>query len=397
MKLTTLLSAFFVGLSSFVYAQSIHFVKPADTDPSIDLRLEPHIVVTPEANLRKDKLLVFFPGTYGTAGGYGEFLQHAADSGIYALGLNYPNDTAFADVCRNTQDADCFEKGRLEIFDGQDRHPDIEVNASNSIKNRLEKALLYLHETYPNENWDRFITNDTTNWSKLILSGHSQGAGHAGIISKHRSVARVIMFAGMDFFTNGLRPADWIAKEGLTNGDKLYGFTHLRDPGFFVANPPIQVRTWTNYGMDTFGPLTNVDTADVASLKSHMLCSDLEPKSANGVSNNYHGGLIVDPYIPVSSGKIVYLNTWSYLLGLGSAESTVGISEYESEIEVSVKNGRVQLTQSVEELSLYSLVGQELGSCKNCRTIAVPIQNETLVVITKSNGKIHSEKVMLRK
>lgn len=366
MKRIAILSTIILGLSFLSHAQTLHFVKPADTDPSINLRLEPHIVVTPELSLRKNRLLVFFPGTYGTAGGYGEFLQHAADSGIYALGLNYPNDTSFADVCRNTQDPDCHEKGRLEIFDGQDRHPDIEVNQSNSIKNRLEKALLYLDETYPNENWAQFLMNDTTDWSKLILSGHSQGAGHAGIISKHRLVARVIMFAGIDFFTNGLRPADWIAKEGLTDGDKLYGFTHLRDPGFFVANPPIQVRTWTDYGMDVYGPLTNVDTAEVEKLSSHMLCSDLQPKNANGVNNNYHGGLIVDPYIPVSAGKIVYLKTWSYLLGLESEKSTVGIEVRHSFPDYTITANAIHFSKIMDEIGVHALDGKLIKHCKAC-------------------------------
>ncbi len=386
MKRIALLSTVILGLSFLSQAQTIHFVKPADTDPSINLRLESHIVVTPETSLRKDKLLVFFPGTYGVSAGYAEFLLHAADSGIYALGLNYPNDTSFADVCRNTQDPECFEKGRLEIFDGKNRHPAIDVNESNSIKNRLEKALLYLDETYPNENWDKFIMNDTTNWSKLILAGHSQGAGHAGIISKHRSVARVIMFAGIDFFTTGLRPADWIAKDGETSSDKLYGFTHLRDPGFFVANPPIQVRTWTNYGMDVFGPLTNVDTADVESLKSHMLCSDLEPKTANGVSDNYHGSLVVDAYIPRVNGEIVYLSTWNYLLGLSLENSTVGIDEMHSFPDYSMNHQTVYFSELMDEIRIHTLDGKMLNACTSCSIINLG-DEKLLMLQVKQKGQ----------
>lgn len=177
------------------------FVAPHDTDPEITTNLSGHYVSIDRSVPQKNQLFIFFPGTHGIAANYEILNNTVAEMGFHAINLTYPNDTAVNSLCggMNT-DLDCYANVRLEILDGTDRTPLVDVNRANSAENRIIKLLIYLRSQYPNDNWGQFLIDDSTiNWSKIIVSGHSQGGGHAGILGRYHSVARVVMFAAMDY------------------------------------------------------------------------------------------------------------------------------------------------------------------------------------------------------
>ena len=111
------------------------------------------------------------------------------------------------------------------------------MDTNNCIERRTLKLLQYLHNNYPSENWEHYFSGNQINWNKIIVTGHSQGGGHPGIISKIKQVDRVAMFAAMDWITLLNRNADWITWNGPTPTDRYYGFIHQDDELLTLIRP----------------------------------------------------------------------------------------------------------------------------------------------------------------
>ncbi len=121
-------------------------------------------------------------------------------------------------------DLDCYGKVRLEIIDGTDRTGLVGVNRANSVENRLIKLLQYMLRNYPNAGWEQFLeSGQSIKWSFIVTSGHSQGGGHAAILAKYHKIARVVMFAAMDYNGRVMKPANWIGANNATPAPAYYG------------------------------------------------------------------------------------------------------------------------------------------------------------------------------
>jgi hypothetical protein len=299
-----------------LYAQrQSYFIPPRDTDPQIDTDLQSHYAALNKSVPSKNQLFLFFPGTGGTPFFQQQLNNAAAELGFHVIGLNYPNDQAVnGDLCVGASaDLDCYAKVRLEIKDGVDRTPLISITRANSIENRLIKLLVYLRAQFPDDGWGQYLTNeDTIKWSSIVVSGHSQGAGHAGIIGRYHFVARVVMFAGMDYSGREMKPANWIAVPASTPNatpeERFYGFSHQRDEAVnFVI---LSAQVWPAYGMNAFGPVVNVESAAPPYGNTHSLTSNLDTPT-----DNYHGSVAVDRNLALQADGIpVYKPVWEYLL-----------------------------------------------------------------------------------
>ena len=298
-----------------LYAQrQSYFIPPRDTDPQIDTDLQPHYVALDKSVPSKNQLFLFFPGTGGTPFFQQQLNNAAADLGFHVIGLNYPNDQAVnGDLCGGASaDLDCYAKVRLEIKDGVDRTSLISVTRANSIENRLIKLLGYLSARFPDDGWGQYLENNTIKWSAIVVSGHSQGGGHAGIIGRYHLVARVVLFAAMDYNGRAQSPANWIAMPGSTPNatpeERFYGFSHARDDSVNFAILSAQV--WPAYGMNAFGPVVNVESAAPPYGNTHSLTSNLDTPTGN-----YHGSVAVDRNLALQAdGTPVYKPVWEYLL-----------------------------------------------------------------------------------
>jgi hypothetical protein len=298
-----------------VYAQrQTLLINPQSTDPEISANLEPHYVAINRIAPRKNQLFVFLPGTGGLPQYYQLISNRAADLGFHVINLNYPNDEAVRDLCgAPNADLDCYAKVRLEIKDGTDRTDQVNVNRANSIENRLVKLLIHLQAQFPSDYWTQFLGgNSQIQWSKIVVAGHSQGGGHAGIIGRFHPVSRVIMFAAMDF--NGLAgaPANWIARPettpNATTPDRFFGFSHMRDES--VNFNVLTTRIWTAYGMNSYGAVVNVDALAPPYNNTHSLTTDFNCGNANA-----HGCIVVDALTPVgTNGTAIFRPVWEYLL-----------------------------------------------------------------------------------
>lgn len=319
-----ILSSLFVILvttSVLSQTQSI-FVNPQTTDPQIDTFLSPHFVARNPSTTPRNQLLVFFPGTGGTPVAYRTFVTLAADMGYHAIGLNYVNGEAVNELCGPMLDLNCYGNFRLEILDGTDRSNLVSVNRANSIENRLMRLLIYMQQINPAANWAQFLDGQNgIRWDKLVVAGHSQGGGHAGIIGKNHRVARVIMFAAMDFSGALNSVANWIVAAGVTPNADFYGFSHQQDEE--VNYTLLSTRAWTAYGMNAFGAPVNVDNSAPPYSNTHSLNSNF-PTIPSG--SNYHGAVVVDTRFPVDiNGVSIYEPVWRYLLNTNSALSLLSL------------------------------------------------------------------------
>jgi len=72
-----------------------------------------------------------------------------------------------------------------------------EVLPENALRSRLGDLLVYLNSMYPDEGWSEFISfKGFPKWKKMIVSGHSQGAGHAAYLAMKFKTRGTIMISG---------------------------------------------------------------------------------------------------------------------------------------------------------------------------------------------------------
>lgn len=291
-------------------------VSPFKTHFAID-RFRPkgkakHLVFINPTVTQKNLLLIHFPGTGGVAENAEFWLGNAANQGFHVIGLAYINDITIGSICGDSSDPNCFENARLEVIDGVDSTPDLLVRKFDSIEFRIIKLLENMQFFYPNENWGQFLdARGRPIWSKIVLSGHSQGGGHAALMAKTRNVARVIQFASTaDFSSFFNAPATWLSKPSITPNGRYFGFGHQRDQ-IVLQNRLLQ--NWTALGMNAFGSPILVDSIAPPYQNSHQLYTNLPPRNGS----NFHGAMISDELVPLgANNQPVFIPVWNYLLNL---------------------------------------------------------------------------------
>lgn len=236
-------------------------VTPSQACKSITQFNGPHQIYSP-ASTAKNILSIFYPGTGALASDYTLLLQRGAIRGYHVIGLNYPNSDSINAICNRPNAGgalSCFGDTREEILTGVDKSKFVSIDSNNSIEGRILALLKYLANKRPNENWDQFYSNNQINWSKIYVSGHSQGSGHAGYQGKLRNVSRVTLYSGIsDFSVTQLTLPTWMSLPQVSLNGSYYGFIHANDTiANFSGNPNQVTDAWANpLGMS--GDLTNV-------------------------------------------------------------------------------------------------------------------------------------------
>lgn len=94
---------------------------------------------------------------------------------------------------------------------------------------RIFKLLIYLDEHFPGEGWNAYYTKNAVLWHKIIVLGHSQGGGHAGLLGKYYRVRKVIMYSALDWNAALNQPATWYKKMGATSLSRYYAVNSVYD------------------------------------------------------------------------------------------------------------------------------------------------------------------------
>ena len=211
------------------------------------------------------KLLVHIPGTGSSPTTHhvgSDFLRAAHSVGWASISLSY-EWANYADSQKNTE---CMNRGNpvcqkmlaayhRDVSFGGSTCPLSNTHVSGSIVGRLGALLLYLAKVRSaDEEWSSFLVDggaemmmkeggeDVTiediissiNWTRIILTGHSQGAGHAAYIGQEIEVGRLVLFSGpQEGFVLSDSPDDpqyhWLDNEFKTKN--VYGMMHRNEEG----------------------------------------------------------------------------------------------------------------------------------------------------------------------
>lgn len=299
------------------------YIYPSLTDPALTNFNDQHFVaLTTNASARLNKLLLHLPGSGHEPWQATNFILTAASLGYHAISIKYQNVPTIATFCTINSDLDCFRSVTEENITGafwadDDTNATKQVTLTDSITNRVVKLLTFLstNALAADQDWNQFLGPDGIQWSKVAVSGHSQGGSCALMLTKMYAVDRAALFSTVDWIrvpTND-RPT-WFAASGATPPERLYGFTHFED--FGGDNHEEQPTIWQDLGMTAFGPILRVENYALPFAGSHTLTTLLRPGSTkeNG-ELEYHPAVIIDRAIPTNAtGGVTWVPVWSYML-----------------------------------------------------------------------------------
>lgn len=284
---------------------------PSETSTQIDqFNDEMHYAWISNTAVLTNHLLVHLPGTFGAPSNSRRFGTLAAQHGLHSLSLYYPNSKAAATACSSSADADCFDNFRQEICYGDQLSGDVDVRPGNDIRSRLIAALEWLNTQYPGEGWGNYLNNGEPVWSNIIISGHSQGSGHAAYIAVHQSVSRCLMFGGPNDYSDHFKDIpNWQKGAIATPAENFYSFAHEDDK---VADFALMQPQWDALGLTDAVGLTNIDDGNppYGSAQALSTAKKSRPRTAT------HSSVIVDAVTPLDrNGNADFSPVWTYMLG----------------------------------------------------------------------------------
>lgn len=185
-------------------------------------------------------------------------------------------------------------------------------SARHDHRPRILKCHERHHDSHPPHRPLKNFRVNAILWNKLIVCGHSQGAGMAAMLAKTRVTDRCVMFTDMDWWVAGNRFYNWISATTQTTVDRWCFLAHERDqPLGFTAMQACAVAL----DVSRYGASVKAESSTSASFGGrHFLSTNLEPAPAQSAS--YHGCPIVDAATPRQADGVtpVFKTLWDYLL-----------------------------------------------------------------------------------
>jgi hypothetical protein len=268
-------------------------VQPSALDTAVKAFDEPSVVLSPAGASAQTPLVLFLSGTGGKPANTLPLLKVIAGQGYRVIGLEYDDEPAVAQVCPRDPDPGCSEAFRRMRIYGQAAASPVSNPVAESIEARLTALLRSLDRTRPSEGWGAYLKDNRPDWSRMVVSGLSQGAGMAALIAKDHEVLRVVLFSSPWDWTGPARaPAPWLSKPSATAPDRWFAEYHRREntaPALRRAYAALQI------------PADHIRVFD----------HDIPDRFAAGTArspNPYHGLTIRDP---------AYEADWRAMFGSG--------------------------------------------------------------------------------
>jgi dienelactone hydrolase len=207
-------------------------VNPRETDAKIERFLAPNYVVFEKQAPASAPLLVFMPGTGGMPRNTSDFADVAAHQGYKVIGLAYDDEPAVAQTCPRNPDPRCSQLVREKRIYGDGGTDLIDDRPEESIVHRLTALLTLLDARHPGEGWSAYIENGQPRWSRIAVSGLSQGAGMAAYIARRAEVYRVVLFSSpWDNYGRNKQLAPWLTDgRSATPPDRWFAAYHAKEP-----------------------------------------------------------------------------------------------------------------------------------------------------------------------
>jgi hypothetical protein len=217
-------------LHAQVAAPSQEMVRPSLADPAVREFDENNVILTPPGVARDAPLAIFLPGTNGKPMNALRLMNVVAGQGYRVIGLSYNDAPAVAQVCPRDPNPQCAAGFReMRIF-GQG--PALVTNPDDeTIEARLAALLQFLNREHPDDGWSQYLAqNGRPQWSRIAVSGLSQGAGMAAYIAKTHLVYRVVLFSSpWDTTGRDRRPAPWLYRPSATPTELWWAERHVRE------------------------------------------------------------------------------------------------------------------------------------------------------------------------
>ena len=261
-------------------------IKPSEADASITRFDDPNLVLFNADAGEGAQLVVFMPGTNGTPRNTRLLLSVVANQGYRVIGLEYNDEPAVVQVCPRDPNPKCSGDFRQKRIFGDDVTSVVDNSPQEAIVTRLVKLLQYLDAKHPDEHWSGYLKGGEPDWSRIVVSGLSQGAGMAAYIAKRKPVARVVLFSSpWDFSGRSRELAPWIYGPSATPPERWFAEYHKRE-----NTADLLAQSYKALGI----PEANVRIFD----------ADLPPNHQG--DNPYHGSTIKLP---------VYVPDWQAMFG----------------------------------------------------------------------------------
>ncbi|WP_297513710.1 hypothetical protein [uncultured Caulobacter sp.] len=209
---------------------TVYQVKPSEADPAVAQFDEPNLIFRPREAGARTPLVLFLSGTGGRPAGGRVLLETVAAQGYPAISLAYNDVPAVVQVCPRDPDPACSSDfRRMRVF-GDGPSKAVSNSRAESIQARLAALLVKLEKDHPGEGWGGYLKGGAPDWSRIVVSGLSQGAGMAAWIARQTPVARVVLFSSpWDFTAPGPKLAPWIDGPGATPPDRWYAAYNSRE------------------------------------------------------------------------------------------------------------------------------------------------------------------------
>jgi hypothetical protein len=207
-----------------------YLIRPSETDPAIRHFDSSHYVVFDRTMSPRAQLVVFLPGTDGLPSRAHALLEVVAGQGYRVIGLAYDDSPAVMQVCPRDPSPDCAGNFRRKRLFGERVPSVVDDPPAESIVNRLTKLLLYLEHEHPQEGWDGYLAQGAPDWSRVVASGMSQGAGMAAYLAKRVECARVVLFSSpWDSYGRSHTLAPWLTNPSATPPERWFAEYHRRE------------------------------------------------------------------------------------------------------------------------------------------------------------------------
>ena len=258
---------------------STQMVDPGDTGPGITAEAstdDHHRVAAPVAD-RRDELVLYLGGSGSSPSHYDDITSHVAGLGFGVINLSYPNAVPIGVTCI-ASDA-CYTNSRGEItFGATAGYPGVpdyqaltqNVDVANSVIGRTVALLDHLAQS--DAYWSQFLIPTPgspytgthsgpalPDWSKIVISGHSQGGGHAAFVAMQVPVHRVVMLASPNDTVLTVSGASWISAASATPMERFWGIRHVNE-GSLGSKVP---ERWDAMGGVGVGGAANGMEADI--------------------------------------------------------------------------------------------------------------------------------------
>ena len=219
-------------------ALQVHSIKPSLADNQVKNFDQPSYAFIGPKTAPQAPLVVFLPATGVFPSPSSVIGTFAAQLGFRSLVLEYNDEPSISQICPDDPNPKCSELFRLMRTTGDGEYGPEHNSVAESIETRLRSALALLDKQYPDENWGQYLSGTEPNWSRMVVSGLSQGAGMAAFLAHRHKVDRVVLFSSpWDVTGPDHHPAPWLSEPSATPQNRWFAEYHAReDTAAFISN-----------------------------------------------------------------------------------------------------------------------------------------------------------------